>query len=226
MVTNFKNREDAGRQLASEILQSHRDFYRHPQVIVLGLARGGVPVAAEVARVLNVQFDAIVVRKLGMPSHEEYAFGALAPENTSYINQELVTRAGLTESQIQQSLIEQQEVLTLREAKYRAGRGPLEIANRIAIIVDDGIATGATMRAAVMFARKMKAAKVVVAVPISPKDSRAEFEAIADEFICPNEEASFTAVGQFYEDFGQVGDEAVIGLLAGGAAQHSNDLPK
>lgn len=213
-MAKFKNREDAGRQLAKVILADHNGFLDNPQVIVLGLARGGVPVAAEVAKVLRAPFDSIVVRKLGMPSNEEYAFGALAPAHTSYINEELVERVGLTKDQIQQSLTKQQGILTTREAKYRAGRPSIEVANRIAIIVDDGIATGATMRAAVMFAQKMNAKKVIVAVPVAPTDSRAEFEVLADEFICPHEEFAFSTVGEFYEDFGQVEDEHVVDLLA------------
>ena len=213
MVANFKNREDAGRKLAEAILAVHPEYSKNSEVIVLGLARGGVPVAAQVASVLGVDLDVLVVRKLGMPLHEEYAFGAIAPNHTQFVNEDLVARAGLSQSQIQRIIDAQQKVLAERDDKYRGGRGPVELTNRIAIIVDDGIATGATMKAAVMFARKASASRLVVAVPVSPTDSRAEFRAIADEFICPNEEILFSAVGQFYEEFGQVDDAEVIELL-------------
>lgn len=212
-MANFKNRADAGQQLADSILARHPDYRNNPKVIVLGLARGGVTVAAQVAKALNARLDAIVVRKLGMPSHEEYAFGALAPQNTSFINRGLVSRVGLSPRQVQEVIDRQQEVLTAREGAYRKDRPPIELANLIAIIVDDGIATGATMQVAVMFARKLNAAKVIAAVPVSPADSQTEFEPIADEFICPNQETVFSSVGQFYEDFGQVDDAAVIAAL-------------
>lgn len=184
--------------------------------MVLGLARGGVPVASQVAKALHTPFDVVVVRKLGMPINEEFAFGAIAPSNTRYLNEQLVVRVGLGEEQINQITSEQLKILNRRENSYRAGRPPIKLDNQIAILVDDGIATGATMRAAVMFARKMNAEKVIVAVPVSPLDSRPEIEEFADEFISLNEPVSFAAVGQFYEEFGQVDDDEVIKALQNG----------
>lgn len=207
MRTGYRDRAAAGGVLA-ELLAHHAG---RSDVIVLGLVRGGVPVAAVVADRLAVPLDVLVVRKLGVPGAEEVAFGALGPGGVVVRNEDIAAR--LPAEQIAWVLRREQAELARRERLYRAGRGPLELAGRTAIVVDDGLATGATARAAVAVARRLGAGTVVAAVPVAAPDALAQLRAVADEVACPLAPAQFGAVSRYYDRFGQVGDDEVVALL-------------
>lgn len=189
-------------------------YAENQQVAVLGLVRGGVPVAAVVAERLAAPLDVLVVRKLGVPGAEEVALGALGPGGVLVRNEEIAGQ--LTEAQV--AAVQQREAaeLTRREQRYRAGRPALDLAGKVAIIVDDGLATGATARAAVAVARKLGAARVVLAAPVAAPDALAHVQAVADEVVCPLAPAQFGAVSRYYDRFGQVTDDEVVARLAGG----------
>lgn len=216
----FPNRAEAGRILA-EKLEKYRGRY---DVIVLGLPRGGVPVAYEVAKYLGVPLDVFIVRKLGVPGFEELAVGAIASGGVRVLNED-VARALPNADEIIEA-VTQREIAELerREQEYRAGRPAPELRNKTVILIDDGLATGATMRAAVKALRQRGAAKIVVAVPVGPPDTCREFEDVADEVVCASAPESFQAVGQYYEDFSQTSDEEVRDLLAR-AAQTEPEEP-
>ena len=183
-------------------------------MIVLGLPRGGVPVAYEVARALRVPLDVFIVRKLGVPGFEELAVGAIASGGVRVLNDD-VARSLPNANEIIEA-VTQREIAELqrREQKYRDGRPSPQIENRTVILIDDGLATGATMRAAVKALRQRGAAKIVVAVPVGPPDTCKEFEDEADEVVCASAPEFFQAVGQYYDDFSQTTDEEVRELLA------------
>ena len=183
------------------------------EVVVLGLPRGGVPVAYEVARALELPLDVLIVRKLGVPGNPELAMGAIASGDARYLNEDVIRLAGVGAREIEQVEETEHCELLRRERFYRGGRPPLDVKGRTVILVDDGIATGASMRVA---ARAMRAAgvlKVVVAVPVAPAEAQNRFEGIADEFVCAQAPRSFRAVGQFYDRFDQTTDDEVRGLL-------------
>src|SRR6266542_7145335 len=208
------NREEAGRQLAEKV-----DKYAgRDDVIVLGLPRGGVPVAYEVAKRLRAPLDVFIVRKLGVPGFEELAAGAIASGGVRVLNEEVMRAIPYADEAIEAVTARETTELERRERIYREGRPPLELRDRIAILVDDGLATGATMRAAVKAMRQRGAAKIVVAVPVGPPDTCHEIEEQADETICLSMPEFFQALGQYYEDFSQTTDEDVRELL-GRAAQ-------
>ena len=211
----FPDRAAAGRLLAEKLLQ----YAGRDDVIVLGLPRGGVPVAYEVAQALHVPLDVFIVRKLGVPGFEELAVGAIASGGVRVLNED-VARALPNADEIIES-ITQREMMEVerREEKYRDGRPAPEISGRTVILIDDGLATGATMRAAVKALRQRGAAKIVVAVPVGPPDTCKEFEDEADEVVCASAPEFFQAVGQYYEDFSQTSDEEVRDLLARAAKQ-------
>jgi putative phosphoribosyl transferase len=210
----FPDRAEAGRFLATKLSKySGRD-----DVIVLGLPRGGVPVAYEVARALRVPLDVFIVRKLGVPGFEELAVGAIASGGVRVLNED-VARALPNADEIIEAVTKQETAeVERREQKYRDGRPAPEIQGKTAILIDDGLATGATMRAAVKALRQRGAAKIVVAVPVGPLDTCKEFEEEADEVVCASAPEFFQAVGQYYEDFSQTSDEEVRQLLASAAA--------
>ena len=210
----FPDRAEAGRFLATKLSKySGRD-----DVIVLGLPRGGVPVAYEVARALRVPLDVFIVRKLGVPGFEELAVGAIASGGVRVLNED-VARALPNADEIIEAVTKQETAeVERREQKYRDGRPAPEIQGKTAILTDDGLATGATMRAAVKALRQRGAAKIVVAVPVGPLDTCKEFEEEADEVVCASAPEFFQAVGQYYEDFSQTSDEEVRQLLASAAA--------
>jgi putative phosphoribosyl transferase len=183
-------------------------------VLVLGLVRGGVPVAAVVARRLRAPLDVLVVRKLGVPWAAEVAFGALGPGGVQVFNNEIAGR--LSPGEIGGVVDHEMAELRRREERFRAGREPLDLTERTAIVVDDGLATGATARAAVAVARRLGAARVVLAAPVGSPEAVAVLDAVADEVVCPMTPAGFGAVGRFYRDFHQVTDGEVVRLLAGG----------
>jgi predicted phosphoribosyltransferase len=180
-------------------------------VLVLGLVRGGVPVAAEVARRLALPLDALVVRKLGVPWAPEVAFGALGPGGVRVLNEEISTR--LTPEEVGAVVRHESAELARRERRFRGNRSQLELTGRTALIIDDGLATGATARAAVAVARQLRAAWVVFAVPVAAAEAVDRLRQLADEVICPLAPADFGAVSRFYDDFGQVSDAEVASLL-------------
>ncbi len=204
----FANRHDAGRQLG-ERLSARR--VQHP--VVLGLARGGVPVAFEVARALDCPLDVLVVRKLGVPFHTELALGAIGEFNTEVLNTELIEHLGISASQVAAVIERERAELARRVDLYRVDRTSLELAGRTAIVVDDGLATGATAHVAVNVARARGAEKVIVAVAVSPLESIAELERLDVEVISLFVPSGFRAVGEWYDDFTQTSDDDVTTLL-------------
>ncbi|EDY18700.1 phosphoribosyltransferase [Chthoniobacter flavus Ellin428] len=206
----FHDRREAGRILASHL----RNYTGREDVIVLGLARGGVPVAFEVARQIGVPLDVFVVRKLGVPGHEELAMGAIASGGVRVLNPSVMRCLNEPERALAASTLEQTRELTRREADYREGRSPLALRGQTAILVDDGLATGASMRAAIAALRQQGVARIVVAVPVAAPEICEEFEDEVDEFICASKPSYFHSVGEFYKDFSQTTDEEVRELLA------------
>src|SRR5947209_758318 len=214
MEGTFPNRAEAGRLLAEKLSK----YSGRGDVIVLGLPRGGVPVAYEVARALRVRLDVFIVCKLGVPGFEELAVGAIASGGVRVLNEDVV-RASPNAAEIIEAVTQQESAeVERREREYRDGRPAPEIRDRTVILIDDGLATGATMRAAVKALRQRGAATIVVAVPVGPPETCHEIEEQADETICLSTPEFFQAVGQYYEDFSQITDEDVRGLL-GRAAQ-------
>ena len=208
MTAPYENRFDAGRHLAEKLSR----YANRNDVVVLALPRGGVPVAYEVARALKGPLDIFLVRKLGLPAYEELAMGAIASGGVRVLNEDVVKHYQIPENVIDAVATEQQRELERREELYRAGREPLNVANKIAILVDDGVATGSTMRAAVRALRQLKPAAVVVAVPVGAAET---CEAMRDEaeVVCAKEPENFMAVGRWYADFTQTTDEEVCELL-------------
>ena len=210
MIKRFRDRVEAGRVLAAKLTA----YGNRTDVLVLGLPRGGVPVAYEVARELDAPLDVFVVRKLGMPGHEEYAIGAIATGGVRIINKEATRAFGVTNAEIEAVTAEEQLELARRERRYRDGRPPPAIAGRTVILVDDGLATGSTMRAAVEALRDEGPARLVVAVPTAAPETCQEIGALVDDMICAMTPEPFYAVGLWYEDFDQTTDEEVHDLLA------------
>jgi len=210
MERAFPNRAEAGRLLAEKL----ENYAGRSDVVVLGLPRGGVPVAYEVAQRLGAPLDVFVVRKLGVPGFEELAAGAIASGGVRVLNEDVV-RALPNADQLIESVTEKETVeLERREQTYRDGRPAPELRDRAVILVDDGLATGATMRAAVAALRQRGVAKIVVAAPVGAPDTCRELEQEADETICAIAPEFFQAVGQYYEDFSQTSDEEVRELLS------------
>lgn len=206
----FQDRREGGRVLASRLAW----YAGQPDVLVLGLPRGGVPVAFEVARALAAPLDVLPVRKLGVPGHEELAMGAIASGGIRVLNQDVVDGLHIPESAIDRVAAEQQRELERRERLYRGDRPAPELRGKTVIVVDDGLATGSTMRAAVAALRQRGPARIVVAVPTAPEPSCAAFAVEADECVCADLPEWFQAVGQSYEDFDQTSDAEVQSLLA------------
>jgi predicted phosphoribosyltransferase len=206
----FHDRTDAGRRLAAEL----NHYAEVPDVIVLALPRGGVPVGYEVAHALGAPLDVFLVRKLGVPGREELAMGAIASGGVRVVNREIVRELGLTDADLNEAAAHEWEELRRREEAYRDGRPAPDLRNRIVILVDDGLATGSTMRAAVAAVRRLDPAKVVVAVPVGAADTCREFGRIADEVVCIQTPEPFFSVGGWYRDFSQTTDEEVRDLLA------------
>lgn len=206
----FANRDEAGERLAEQLLFLKE---KGPQIVVLALPRGGVPVGAAVARRLEAPLDVLVVRKLGAPGSPELAMGALATGGVKVWNDEVLRQLQLDESAIEAVVQREAEELRRREQRYRGDREPLAVLNRAVLLVDDGIATGATMKAAVRAVRARNPARIVVAVPVGPPDARAEFRELADDCILLRAPEEFHAVGQFYDDFGQTTDDEVRACL-------------
>jgi putative phosphoribosyl transferase len=209
MERAFENRTEAGRLLAEEL----KTYASRDDVVVLGLPRGGVPVAYEVAKHLHVPFDVFIVRKLGVPGFEELAAGAIASGGVRVLNEDVVRAIPYAAEAIEAVTAKETAELQRREQIYREGRPAPELRDKVVILVDDGLATGATMRAAVKALRERSAAKIVVAVPVGPPDTCEELGQQADEAICLSTPPFFQAVGQYYEDFSQTSDDDVRELL-------------
>jgi predicted phosphoribosyltransferase len=205
----FEDRRAAGGALAA-LLQDYAD---RPDVVVLALPRGGVPVAFEVAQALGASLDLFLVRKLGTPGHRELAMGAIASGAVRVLNDDVIRWYGITPAEIDIVAGEEQRELERREAAYREGREPVPVEGRTVILIDDGLATGSTMRAAVQAVRQRAPARVVVAVPVGAAQTCDELSAIANEVVCARTPEPFSAVGQWYLDFDQTTDQEVRDLL-------------
>jgi putative phosphoribosyl transferase len=206
----FLDRREAGRQLALRLA----NFGGRDDVIVLGLPRGGVPVAFEVAQGLGARLDILVVRKLGVPGHEELAMGAIAADGVRVLNTDVLRMLSNVDGILAKVTAVEQRECERREKEYRVGRPAIELAGKSAILVDDGLATGASMRAAIGGARKRGATRIIVAAPVGAKETCASLSEEADEVVCLIQPADFFAVGKFYTDFSQTTGEEVRGLLA------------
>jgi putative phosphoribosyl transferase len=207
----YRNRREAGIELASHVahLQALGD------IVVLALPRGGVPVAYEVARALNAPLDIFLVRKLGVPGHEELAMGAIASGGVRVLNEDVVGWYRIPTNVIDDVARKEQVELVRRELAYRGGRPPVALHDRIVLLIDDGLATGSTMKAAVQAVRAQRPSRIVVAVPVGAPDSCRALIGVADEVICARTPAHFTAVGQWYYDFSETTDREVHDLLHG-----------
>jgi predicted phosphoribosyltransferase len=208
-MRRYRDRFEAGRALAA-----HLEAYAgRPDVLVLALPRGGVPVGYEVARALQAPLDVFLVRKLGLPGQPELAMGAIATGGVRVLNEEVVRALGVPDEVIDAVAEEEQQELERRAREYRGDRPPPDVRGRIVILVDDGLATGSTMRAAVAALRRQGPARIVVAVPVGAAETCAEMQAEADEAVCAHTPEPFYAVGLWYEDFTQTTDEEVHDLL-------------
>ena len=205
----FGDRRDAGKELATKL----RHLSNRKNVVVLALPRGGVPIAFEVAEALDAPLDIFLVRKLGLPGYPELAMGAIASGGVRVLNENVVRWYGISEDEINAVAREEQRELERRERDYRRGRSMIDVRDKVVILVDDGLATGSTMRAAVEAVRQHGPARVVVAVPVGAPSTCEEFADITDEIICARAPEQFAAVGQWYRDFSQTTDEEVQELL-------------
>jgi putative phosphoribosyl transferase len=209
MTARFRDRFEAGRVLATKLSK----YASRDDVLVLGLPRGGVPVAFEVARALGAPLDVFIVRKLGLPFHEELAMGAIASGGVRVIDHSLVRQFGISDADIAEVTATEQSELERRERQYRGDRRFPDVTERTVILVDDGLATGSSMRVAVAALRQEKPVQIVVAVPIAPPDTCAMLRREAEEVVCAMTPEPFFAVGLWYEDFSQTTDEEVHDLL-------------
>lgn len=206
----FRDRADAGQELAGRLLE----YAGRGDVIVLALPRGGLPVANEVARRLKAPLDVLVVRKLGVPGHPELAMGAIASGGLLALSEGLILELGIPRAIVEQVAARERVELERREALYRRGRPPLAVQDRTVILVDDGLATGASMRAALLAVRQGRPAAVVIAAPVGARESCDDLRHAVDRVVCASMPDPFSAVGLWYEDFSQVTDEEVGRLLS------------
>jgi predicted phosphoribosyltransferase len=205
----FRNRSEAGRLLA-HLLEHYRE---RPNTLVLALPRGGVPVGYEVASFLKAAFDVFLVRKLGVPGQEELAMGAIASGGIRILNESVIRHLNIPAEAIELATEHEHRELERREWLYRGNRPAPEVSNRIVILVDDGLATGSSMRVAVSALRQRKPEKIIVAVPVAPEDTCNELRAVADQVVCATTPVPFYAVGQAYSDFEPISDAEVQDLL-------------
>jgi predicted phosphoribosyltransferase len=220
-MKRFLNRREAGLELAEKLDR----FAGRQDVIVLGLARGGVPVAYEVARCLDVPLDVFVVRKLGAPGHEEFAIGAIATGGVRVLNEDAIQLLGLPPRMVDRITMVEQQELERREKAYRGGRGPAIVRGRTVIVVDDGLATGATMKAAVAALRKLSPKSITVAAPVVARDTLHEFEKVADGCTYVMAPDPFYGVGLWYVDFSPTTDSEVQLLLEAAARDAVSPVP-
>jgi predicted phosphoribosyltransferase len=209
-MTLFEDRRDAGRRLAATLA----DRFGGSDLRVLGLARGGVPVAYEIALALNAPLDVLVVRKLGLPEQKEYAIGAIAAGDIMVLDHATIRALHISQEKLDSIIDAEKRELARRESTYRQGLPPLDIEGRVVIVVDDGLATGATMLAAVAAVRKHKPASVIAAVPVADAETCKKVGSQANDIVCLATPAYFQAVGNWYRVFDQTDDEEVRGLLA------------
>ncbi|MEA2413827.1 MAG: putative phosphoribosyl transferase [Thermoanaerobaculia bacterium] len=207
----FRDRIEAGQLLGRELAAR---FGAIDDAIVLALPRGGVPVGYEVAKALGTPLDVFIVRKLGVPGHEELAMGAIASGGVRVLNRDVLDYARVTQQQLDAVTAREERELSRREAEYRGNRAPLDVRGRTVIIVDDGLATGSTMRAAVQALRAMEPKRVIVAVPVGAAQTCEDFREIVDEIVCLRTPEPFEAVGLWYDDFTQTTDAEVHALLS------------
>jgi putative phosphoribosyl transferase len=205
----FRNRQEAGLKVALLL----GEYANREDVIVLGVPRGGVPIAFEVATTLNLPLDVFVLRKLGVPGHEELAFGAIASGGVRVLDKEIIQAVGLSNLVIDFVTRAESAELARREQVYRGGRPPVDVQGKTVILVDDGIATGASLRAGVRALRKMQPKAIVIAAPVAPRATVNQLRREVDEVICAVIPEGFRGVGQFYQDFSEVSDEEVNELL-------------
>ncbi|MDR5725856.1 MAG: phosphoribosyltransferase [Terriglobia bacterium] len=205
----FHDRVDAGKRLAKLMA----NYANRKDVLVLGIPRGGVPVAFEVAQALHAPLDILLVRKLGTPGQQELAMGAIATGGVRIINDQLVADLGITKEQVAEAVAAQEAELQRREQLYRGVRPGISVAGKTTILVDDGIATGSSMLAAITALRALRPEKIVVAVPVAPSHSDEQIKKTADEFICLYQPGLLFSIGQFYDDFSQTEDADVRSLL-------------
>jgi len=208
-ATRFRDRSEAGRVLAQQLTE----YAGRDDVIVLALPRGGIPVGYEVAKALGAPLEVFVARKLGVPGHQELAMGAIASGGSAVLDQGLVRRLGVTQAQLDQAVTDETRELERREQAYRGDHEPPELRGKTVILVDDGLATGATMRAAALAVRDQQPAKIVVAVPVAAEETCDQFRDVVDDVVCAVTPKPFYAVGMWYEDFDQTTDDEVRELL-------------
>jgi putative phosphoribosyl transferase len=206
----FRDRRDAGQRLAARLTQ----YAGRAEVLVLGLPRGGVPVAFEVAKALGAPLDLLLVRKLGVPTHPELAMGAVASGGVQVLSPGLIRDLGITDAAVEEVAVRERRELARREALYRGTRPPAAIPDRTVILVDDGLATGSTMEAAVLAIRQQAPARIVVAAPVGARDTCDRLARIADAVVCLTMPQPFSAVGLWYEEFAPTTDDDVTHLLA------------
>ena len=220
---HFANRTDAGRQLAQALAR-----YKNRGAVVLALPRGGVPVAAEVAAALNAPLDLILVRKIGVPMQPELAMGAVVDGEKPLIvrNEDVIMLAGVDETDFKAVCDAELAEIERRRQRYLGGRERIDVAGRIAIVIDDGIATGATTRAALRATRARQPKKLILAVPVAPTESLAAMQEEADEVVCLEDYESFGAIGFYYSDFRQTSDQQVIDTLARFAQAATQEAPR
>lgn len=208
-VLPFRDRHEAGTCLARKLIAYHGD----KNVVVLGLPRGGVPVAYEIAQALNAPLDTFEVRKLGVPGHEEFAMGAIGSGGVWHLDEETIGALSISDKQVADVVAREWRELERREKLYRDSRPRPNVAGKTVILVDDGIATGSSMHAAIAALRRRDPARIVVAVPVAPRETYAALSREVDELVCVATPEPFYAVGACYEDFGQVSDDEVRQLL-------------
>lgn len=209
VLHRFKDRLEAGTLLAQRLAA----YAGRDDVLILALPRGGVPVGFAISQALNLPFDIILVRKLGVPGHEEYAMGAIASAGVAILHRDVINSLGITMAAVEQVKRRETAELERRERLYRASRPAPSLQDRTVILVDDGLATGATMQAALQAARVGKPARLIVAIPVAPPETCRSLRNLADDIVCLKSPEFFQAVGQWYEHFEQTGDEEVIELL-------------
>ncbi|GLO02717.1 phosphoribosyltransferase [Pseudomonas sp. BN505] len=209
LPTLFVDRTQAGRCLVEPLAR----YAGRPDVIVLALPRGGVPVAYEVATALNVRLDLLVVRKLGMPFHPEFAMGAIASGGVTFLNDDMLRAYPVDPAMFDAVVARETEELARRERAYRGGRPALQLKGQVVILIDDGLATGATMRAAIQAARAQSPARIVVAIPVAPPETLEALYGEVDELVCPLVPEQMVSVGYWYQDFPQTSDEEVMTLM-------------
>jgi predicted phosphoribosyltransferase len=217
-MSRYQDRRHAGRVLAAAL----QKYAGRRDVVVLAVPRGGVPVAYEIATRLGVPLDVFVVRKLGLPGHEELAMGAIASGGVLVLNRPVIEQLAISEATLQRVIAKEQAELARREQMYRQGRPPLDVTGKICILVDDGLATGSTMRAAIAALRQLGARGIVVAVPIAAPSTCEELESVADEVVCAATPEPFHAVGLWYADFEQTTDDEVRELLEEAAREQAS----